>query len=93
MAGPNPTGNGFNDLASEDRRMERAVLAFLLDQHPTRLGADELPFALDAKDFAEKDAVGRAVRELAGAGLLSLDGGEYIAPSRAALYFEYLESD
>jgi hypothetical protein len=30
------------------------VLAFLLDQHPTRVTVDELPFDLDAKDFAEK---------------------------------------
>lgn len=92
MAEKNPTRSRVDDPASEDRRMERAVLAFLLDQHPARLRADELPFMLNAKDFAEKDAVRRAVRELVGAGLLSLDG-EYVAPSRAALYFESLESD
>jgi hypothetical protein len=72
--------------------MERAVLAFLLDQHPTRVTTSELSFALDAKDYAEKDTVTRAVRELAGAGLLNA-GGEFVEPTRAALYFEQLESE
>jgi hypothetical protein len=72
--------------------MERAVLAFLIDQHPTRLRTDELPFVLDAKDFAEKDAITRAVRELVGVGPLQLDG-ELVGPTRAAAYFEQLESD
>lgn len=67
------------------------MLAFLLDQHPTRPTIDELPFALDAKDFAEKDAISRAVRELAAVGLLTAEGG-LIGPSRAALRFESLES-
>ena len=66
------------------------MLVFLLDQHPTRVTADELPFALDAKDFAEKDAIARAVRELIAVGLLRSEG-EPIGPSRAALHFERLE--
>ena len=65
------------------------MLAFLLDQHPARLTVDELPFALDAKDFAEKDAIAR-VRELTAVGLLRPEG-ELIEPSRAALHFERLE--
>jgi hypothetical protein len=68
------------------------VLVFLLDQHPTRVTVDELPFALDAKDFAEKDAIARAVRELTGAGLLHAEG-ELIGPTRAALHFEWLEGE
>lgn len=92
MAREDPTWSWAEDPASEDRRTERAVLAFLLDQHPIRLRADELPFALDAKDFAEKDAVRRATRELLGVGLLVQDG-ELIGPSRAALHFDYLESE
>jgi hypothetical protein len=92
MAIPDPTPIPADDPASEDRRTERAVLAFLLDQHPTRLTISELTFALDAKDYAEKDAVARAVRELASAGLLNVDG-EFVEPSRAALYFEQLESE
>jgi len=66
------------------------VLAFLLDQHPTRVIVDELPLALDAKDFAEKDAITRAVRELTAVGLLRPEG-ELIEPSHAALHFERLE--
>jgi hypothetical protein len=66
------------------------VLAFLIDLHPTRVTVDELPFALDAKDFAEKDAIARAVRELTAVGLLRPEG-ELIGPSRAALNFERLE--
>lgn len=46
------------------------MLAFLLDQHPTRVTADELPSAFDARDFAEKDAIARALRELTAVGLL-----------------------
>jgi hypothetical protein len=92
MADRDPTRNRPEDPSSEDRRTERAVLAFLLDQHPIRLRADELPFALDAKDFAEKDAVLRAARDLLSVGLLVQDG-KLIGPSRAALHFDYLESE
>jgi hypothetical protein len=92
MANEDPTRSRADDPASEDRRTERAVLAFLLDQHPAQLRADDLSFALDAKDFAEKDAVARAVRELVAVGLLNADG-DLIGPSRAALYFEQLESE
>ena len=90
MATEDPTRRAADGPASEDRRMERAVLAFLLDQHPTRLTISELQLALDAKDFAEKDAIGRAVRELKGVALLNADG-DYVSPSRAALYFARLE--
>jgi hypothetical protein len=92
MADQDPTRNRAEDPTSEDRRTERVVLAFLLDQHPTRLRTDELRFALGARDFAEKDAMARAVRELVSVGLLQLDG-DLVAPTGAALYFEHLESD
>jgi hypothetical protein len=90
MATDHPMGSSPDDPRNEDRRTQRAVLAFLLDQFPTRLMRSELPFALDAKDFAEKDAVARAVRELISAGLLDVLG-DSVSPSRAALYFEWLE--
>lgn len=92
MATQDPTWSQADDPASEDRRTERAVLALLIDQHPTRLRTDELPLALDAKDFAEKDAIARAVRELTAVGLIQIDG-ELAGPTRAALRFEELESD
>ncbi len=90
MAIQDPTWSRADDPASEDRRTERAVLAFLLDQHPTRPTVDELPLALDAKDFAEKDAIARAVRELTAVGLLRPEG-ELIGPTLAAIHFERLE--
>jgi hypothetical protein len=92
MATEDPTRNSAEDSASEDRRTEHAVLAFLLDQHPTLLTEEELTFALDPKDLAEKDAIARAIRELTGAGLLRLSGG-LLTPTRAALYFSTLETD
>lgn len=92
MATEDPTRNSAEDPASEDRRTERAVLAFLLDQHPTLLSEDELLFALNPKDLAEKDAIARAIRELTGAGLLRASGGS-LTPTRAALYFSTLEAD
>lgn len=92
MATEDPTRNSAEDSASEDRRTERAVMAFLLDQHPTLLGEDELLFALDPKDLAEKDAIARAIRDLTGAGLLRLSAGS-LTPTRPALYFAALETD
>ncbi|HUB99765.1 MAG TPA: hypothetical protein VMS11_08075 [Solirubrobacterales bacterium] len=92
MASQDPTRSSANDVASEDRRTERAVLAFLLDQHPTLLSEDELLFALDPKDLAEKDAIARAIRALTGAGLLRLSGSS-LTPTRASLYFSNLEAD
>jgi hypothetical protein len=90
MANQDPTRSRAKDPATDDLRTERAVLAFLLDQHPTRPTIDELPFALDAKDFAEKDAIARAVRELTAVGLLRPEGG-LVGPTRAAVHFERLE--
>ncbi len=91
MAAEDPTRSSAEAPASADLRMERVVLAFLLNEHPTRLAVRELAFALDAKDYAEKDAVARAVRELAGVGLLRVDG-ELVSPTLAALRFNELEA-
>jgi hypothetical protein len=76
----------------EDKRTERAVLALLLDEHPTRLTVDELILVLhaDPKRGDPEDAAGRAVRELVGAGLMHREG-RFLSPSRAALYFAALE--
>ena len=70
--------------------MERAVLALLLDEHPTWLTIGELTLAFDCGEgFAVGDAVDRAVRELASAGLLRREG-DVLAPTRPALYFDGL---
>jgi hypothetical protein len=71
---------------AEDREIEAAVLRQLLDLHPTRLTLPELRREMGGgrADFAQWDAVERAVRELAAAGLLHR-GESFVEPTRAAL--------
>jgi hypothetical protein len=95
MADENPTGRTCSDPSSpagEDTRTESAVLALLLKEHPTRLTMDELILVLhaDPERGDPEDAGQRAVREPIGAGLVHLEG-RFLAPSRAALYFDALE--
>lgn len=96
MADQNPTGQRAEgpaprNHAAEDAKTEKAVLTFLLDEHPTRLTLGELSLVLHADPRLDDpdDAAHRAVRELVGAGLVHQDGC-FLAPSRAALYFERL---
>jgi hypothetical protein len=76
---------------AEDEEVESAVLQQLLDFHPTRLTLSELRREMGGagNDFAEHDALERAVRELTAAGLLH-GGGEFVVPTRAALRFSEL---
>jgi hypothetical protein len=75
---------------AEDESVESAVLRQLLDLHPTRLTIAELTRELSGdRDFAERDAVERAVRDLAATGLLHR-GEEFVEPTRAALRFSEL---
>jgi hypothetical protein len=76
---------------AEDEDVESAVLQQLLDLHPTQLTLAELAREFGARcgDFGAHDAVERAVRDLAGAGLLHR-GGEFVVPTRAALRFSEL---
>ena len=76
---------------AEDESVESAVLQQLLDLHPTRLTLEELAREFGARngDFVVNDAVERAVRDLAAAGLLH-QGAEFVAPTRAALRFNEL---
>ena len=97
MADTNLTDCAKRDPAcpsAEDAKVERVVLAFLLDEHPSQLTIPELSRALndDPGDFSSDDAVKRAVRELVGAGLLRCHGAS-VLPTRAALYFARLEMD
>ena len=93
MADQNPTdcAERIPLPADEDAKTEIAVLAFVLDEHPTQLTIPELSRALNAgsEDFGAFDSVERAVRQLDGAGLLNCKGGLAV-PSRAALYFARL---
>jgi hypothetical protein len=77
----------------EDERDQRAVLRLVLDHHPAALTRDELIRELTgggSRQFSDHDAVERAVRELAGTGLLDRPGAdEMVRPTRAAVrYFE-----
>ncbi len=95
MADENPTDRRTTDPPSpavKDAQTESAVLAFVLRNHPAQLTADELALALlgGAGEFQEDDAIRRAVRELAGAGLLHRNGA-LLSPTRAARYFAALE--
>jgi hypothetical protein len=95
MADENPTGRASLDPESpaiEDRKTESAILALLLDEHPTRLTFDEMALAVrsDADRGDPDDKTQRAVRELIGAGLVHRHD-TFLAPTRAALYFAALE--
>ncbi len=95
MADENPTGRTCPDPSSpagEDTRIESAILALLLEEHPIHLTMDELVLVLhaDPERGDPTDAALRAVRELVGAGLVHREG-RFLAPSRAALYFDALE--
>ena len=93
MADTNPTDRERNP-ADEDRKVQSAVLEFLVGENPDRFTISELSRAMNigSADFGVEDAVERAVRELVGAGLLHCRGG-FVLPTRAALYFERLQMD
>lgn len=94
MADENPTGRADrvpSIPADDDRKVERAVLSFVLDVQPCTLTLAEVSLALNpgTPEFAEGDACERAVCELVGAQLLHCVGG-FVVPTRAAVYFERL---
>ena len=95
MADENPTDRGFPDPSTPtdaDRKVEWAVLGYLLDAHPDRFTIPEVSRVMNAGEtgFDSEDAVERAIVRLVGAGLLHCCGG-YVLPTRAALYFWRLE--
>lgn len=82
---------------AEDEGVESAELRQLLELHPTRLTLAELIREIAGGDrgggrggdFAERDAVERAVRDLSAVGLLHR-GEDFVEPTRAALRFSDL---
>ncbi len=79
---------------SEDRLVQRAVLTLTLAEHPAQLTLDDLGRELSDEpgDFAQRDAIERAVRDLVGVGLLHRHD-EFVLPTRAATYFDRLVCD
>ena len=71
--------------------IESVVLRQALVLHPSQATVDELvlEIAADPLDFAERDAIERAVRDLARSGLLHRNG-DFVFPTRAALRFDEL---
>jgi hypothetical protein len=76
---------------AEDAAAESAVLMRVLDLHPSQVTVAELVREIGGEDadFAERDALERAVRDLSGAGLLHLKD-DFVLPTRAALRFNEL---
>ena len=77
--------------AEEDAEVESTVLRQLLELHPLHVSLEELvrDVAAEPESFAERDAIERAVRDLARAGLLHRHQ-EFVFPTRAALRFDEL---
>lgn len=75
----------------EDTAMESAVLQHLLALHPVQITVAELAREVtdDPEQFAQRDAVERAVRDLSGAGLVHRTN-DFVLPTRAALRFNEL---
>lgn len=76
---------------AQDAATESAVLQQLLDLHPSRVTSVELirELAGETPEFAQRDAIDRAIRDLVGAGLVHR-GEELLTPTRAALRFNEL---
>jgi hypothetical protein len=91
MADRPPDEDDRVDLAADDGWTQGTCLSYVIAQHPVQVSEEELIRAMadDPEDFAQRDAVRRAVRTLYQAGLL-LRGGDTIAPSRAALLFNQI---
>lgn len=76
----------------EDDQIEQAVLRHVLSWQPTILRLEDLirEVAPDPREFAHRDAVTRAVRDLAKVGLLHQQG-ECILPTPATVYVKGVE--
>lgn len=94
MSCDNPTDRRSGDPltpAEEDARTERIVLMRVLALHPTHLTMPELAAEVleDPDDFAEGDALARAVRDLGAAALVRMNG-IVVMPTRAAVHLDNL---
>lgn len=77
--------------AERDKLLEAAVLRGLLVEYPTMLTADEVTTELTEHGDAP-GAVDDAIRRLVSVGLVHRHG-QFVVPSRAALYMDELPVD
>ncbi|HEU4392560.1 MAG TPA: hypothetical protein VFR04_02860 [Solirubrobacterales bacterium] len=77
--------------AAEDAATESAVLQQVLELHPVLVTVAELVREIggESPDFARRDAIERAVRDLTAVGLLHHHDA-FVMPTRAALRFNEL---
>ena len=91
-AGADATGRGGDDRSAlRGDLADQAVLAIVLDAHPGQRSVEEVIRELADRpdEFAIRDAVGNAIRDLAGAGLVHRHGA-FVFATRAAVRFEDL---
>jgi hypothetical protein len=84
---------GGETPGGEDDLAQQSVLAILLDAYPALRSTEEVVReATDRPDeFAERDRVDNAIRDLVGAGLLHRHGS-FLFPTRAAVRFHELST-
>jgi hypothetical protein len=85
---PKGAGDPAITTHDEDDREEAAILRLILELHPAELTLDELNREIigGSRAFPDLDATQRAVRDLAGSGLLHRPGeDETVRPTRAAV--------
>jgi hypothetical protein len=79
---------GLRSNAAQDRHDQGIALVHVVDAYPTSLRLSDLVRELtaDSEDFAERNRIERAVRDLVAVGLLFRCEG-LVLPTRAALCF------
>jgi hypothetical protein len=77
----------------EDDLAQQSVLAILLDAYPAQRSTEEIVRELADRpdEFAARDRIDNAIRDLVGAGLLHRHGS-FVFASRAAVRFDELRS-
>jgi hypothetical protein len=80
-------------LRHEDDLAQQSVMAILLDAYPAQRSTEEIVRELADRpdEFAERDRIDNAIRDLVGAGLLHRHGS-FVFASRAAVRFDELRS-